>query len=125
MSKQKVRDTGPEIALRKCLYSIGLRYRLQYRPVPTVRRTADIAFIGAKLAVVVHGCFWHSCPVHATFPSSNAEWWKAKLDRNAARDADTRALWECAGWKVAVVWEHDNPMHAARMIGRLLERGTE
>ena len=122
MSRQKTRDTQPEVELRRQLYAMGIRYRLHRRPVSTMRRTADIVFTKAKIAVVVHGCFWHSCPTHGTFPFTNAEWWKAKLDRNVERDAETQSQWELVGWDVVVVWEHENPSDAARRIKDLLER---
>ena len=60
----------------------------------------DIAFGKAKIAVFMDGCFWHGCPEHATQPKSNAEWWRAKLDKNTARDRETTAHLEAEGWTV-------------------------
>jgi DNA mismatch endonuclease (patch repair protein) len=81
-----------------------------------VRRKADVVFTRAKVAVYVHGCFWHRCPVHATRPKANAEWWAEKLARNVERDADTRRLLQNAGWTVIEVWEHEEPARAAAKI---------
>src|SRR4051812_41368293 len=79
MSQQRSRDTAPEIALRRELHRRGHRFRVARRPVPGLRSTADIVFGPAKVAVYVDGCFWHSCPEHATQPVSNREWWAEKL----------------------------------------------
>lgn len=119
---QRRRDTEPELRLRRALYSKGLRYRLGHR-VPTLgRRTIDIAFLGLKVAVFVDGCFWHACPDHATWPKNNAEWWRAKLAKNVARDRETDAVLEHLGWKVIRVWEHEDPEAAAARIGAVLRQ---
>jgi DNA mismatch endonuclease (patch repair protein) len=114
------RDTTPEIALRRRLHSAGLRFRVDY-PLPfDRRRRADIVFTKVKLAVFVDGCFWHSCPVHATIPKRNADYWVPKLARNSARDADTdRRLME-AGWTVLRFWEHEGPDDAAQEVEKLV-----
>ena len=95
MSLQPTRDTAPEMRLRSTLHALGLRYRVHVRPVPELRRTADIVFARARVAVFVDGYFWHSCPEHGTAPSSNDAWWAEKLAKNVKRDADTdsRLLW--------------------------------
>ena len=82
MSKQATKGTGPELALRRELHRRGFRFRVQYRPLPGVRVTADIAFTRARVAVFVDGCFWHRCPEHGTEPRANATWWGDKLDAN-------------------------------------------
>lgn len=116
MSMAKRRDTAPELALRRELHARGLRYRVAY-PVPGQRRrTIDVAFTRAKVAVFVDGCFWHGCPDHGTNPRSNSAWWRAKLAANQARDADTdRALREL-GWTTVRIWEHEPPSRAAGQI---------
>ncbi len=116
MKRQVRRDTRPELALRKHLHAAGLRYRVDFKPLPDMRRKADIVFTRAKVAVYVHGCFWHRCPLHATRPKSNAAWWEEKLSRNVERDADTRQQLEAAGWVVVEVWEHEAPKDAARRV---------
>lgn len=122
MSRQARRDTAPEMALRRELHARGLRYRICY-PVPGMpRRSIDVAFIGAKVAVFVDGCFWHGCPQHATDPKSNDAWWAGKLARNAARDRETDAALTSAGWCVLRVWEHEHAVDAADRIEALLGR---
>jgi DNA mismatch endonuclease (patch repair protein) len=84
--------------------------------VQGIRREADLLFPRARLAVFVDGCFWHGCPQHGTSPRNNAEWWRSKLDRNRARDADTEAKLRDAGWDVVRVWEHERAIDAADRI---------
>ncbi|WP_432120652.1 very short patch repair endonuclease [Streptomyces sp. S1] len=106
MSRQGSRDTAQELAVRRLLHASGLRYRVNV-PVPGMtRRTIDIAFGPAKVAVFLDGCFWHGCPQHATQPKSNAEWWRTKLDKNMARDRETTEHLEALGWTVLRFWEH-------------------
>jgi DNA mismatch endonuclease (patch repair protein) len=72
------------------------------------------------VAVYVDGCFWHSCPLHATKPAANAEWWEAKLSRNRARDRATDKALLDAGWAVVRVWEHEDPILAADRVEALV-----
>jgi len=106
---QKVRDTAPELAPRRLLHARGLRYRVDTAPLPGVRRRADVVFTRARVAVFVDGCFWHSCPLHATSPKANAVWWRTKLDTTVRRDRDTDTALSEAGWLVVRVWEHEPP----------------
>jgi DNA mismatch endonuclease (patch repair protein) len=110
------RDTRPEMALRRALHRLGLRYRV-HRPVPGApRRSVDIAFGPAKVAVLVHGCYWHGCPDHARPSATNPGYWGPKIAANKARDADTERLLRAAGWLVLPVWEHEDPDAAASRI---------
>lgn len=116
MSRQARAGTAPEMALRRLLHRSGLRYRVGW-PVPgRPRRTIDIAFTAAHVAVSVHGCFWHGCPEHRTSPQANSAWWKEKLEKNQARDKETRRLLEERGWVVVEVWEHETPDAAFRRV---------
>jgi DNA mismatch endonuclease (patch repair protein) len=116
MSNARRRDTAPEIALRRELHARGLRYRVAY-PVPGQRRrTIDIAFTRAKVAVMVDGCFWHGCPDHGTRPKANSAWWREKLAANAARDTDTNRVLQELGWRVVRIWEHERPASAADAV---------
>ncbi|UNX55081.1 very short patch repair endonuclease [Georgenia sp. TF02-10] len=116
MSVARRRDTAPEVALRRVLHRAGLRYRVTY-PVPgNRRRTIDIAFPRARVAVFVDGCFWHGCPEHGTRPAANRSWWQAKLTANRDRDADTTALLVAQGWTVLRFWEHEDMAQAATRI---------
>ncbi|MEU5286006.1 very short patch repair endonuclease [Streptomyces sp. NPDC020755] len=122
MSRQASRDTRPEVAVRKLLHAAGYRFRLNVRVPDMPRRTIDIAFTRAKVAVMIDGCFWHGCPVHATQPKSNAQWWREKLDRNMARDRETTEHLAAAGWTVLRFWEHETPEGAAELVAAAVER---
>jgi DNA mismatch endonuclease (patch repair protein) len=80
------------------------------------RRTIDIVFPRLKIAVFLDGCFWHGCPQHATQPKSNAEWWRAKLDKNMARDRETTEHMREVGWTVLRFWEHEAPNAVAEIV---------
>ncbi|MFD6493119.1 very short patch repair endonuclease [Streptomyces sp. NPDC060188] len=123
MSRQGSRDTAPEIAVRRLLHASGLRYRVNV-PVPGLpRRTIDIAFGKAKVAIFMDGCFWHGCPEHATQPKANAEWWRSKLDKNMARDRETTEHLAETGWVVLRFWEHEaSTTVASRIEAALTER---
>lgn len=118
MLANRSRDTGPELAIRRLLHARGLRYRVSARPLPELRRTADLVFRPAKVAVFVDGCFWHRCPEHGSTPKSNTAYWVRKLDRNDERDRETDARLLSAGWLVIRIWEHEDPVVAARRVAR-------
>lgn len=121
MEANRRRDTAPEMLLRSAVHALGLRYRTDLRLDLGGRRVRpDIVFTARQVGVFVDGCFWHSCPIHATRPVANAEYWQEKLTRNVERDrANDRALIE-AGWTVIRVWEHEDPVQAARRIARVV-----
>lgn len=125
MSAQRRKDTACEMALRRELHSRGFRYRVGY-PVPGMpRRTIDIAFTKAQVAVFVHGCFWHSCPEHGSQPAANQAWWLQKLERNRQRDQETRQHLLSLGWRVVTVWEHDPAPDALRLVLEALTDTSE
>ena len=104
MRAVKQKHTGPEMIVRRLLFSLGLRYRLHRRNLPG---SPDVVFASRKVAVFVHGCFWHR---HArckrtTTPKANAEFWEEKFQRNVARDQNNEAKLKELGWRVLVVWE--------------------
>jgi DNA mismatch endonuclease (patch repair protein) len=72
------------------------------------------------VAVDIRGCSWHGCPEHGTEPRANADWWRAKLAANRARDADTEARLGAADWMLLVVWEHEDPNEAARRVAEIV-----
>jgi DNA mismatch endonuclease, patch repair protein len=109
MARQARKDTTPEVSLRRLLHAAGLRFRVGLAVPGMPRRSIDVAFTRAKVAVFVDGCFWHSCPEHATKPAANDQWWARKLAGNVERDAATTAHLEAAGWRVVRVWEHESP----------------
>lgn len=116
MQRQARRDTKPELALRRELWRRGLRYSVDVPPISGLRRRADMVFTRARVAVYVDGCYWHSCPDHATVPKANREWWVEKLEANVTRDRDTDARLQRAGWEVLRVWEHEAIAGAADRI---------
>lgn len=122
MSRQRSRDTGIEVALRRELHRLGLRYRVHKRPLRAVRREADVVFGPAKVAVFVDGCFWHGCPEHGTWPKRNSEFWRAKIETNRLRDANTDQVLAEAGWLAVRIWEHEEPVGAAARV-RLVVAG--
>lgn len=104
MARVRAKDTGPEMAVRRALWTAGLRYRLHDKRLPG---RPDIVFPARRIVVLVHGCFWHAhdgCPRH-TIPKNREDWWRAKITRNKERDAEVRAALEALGWTVLVVWE--------------------
>jgi DNA mismatch endonuclease (patch repair protein) len=113
MQANKGRDTKPELALRSAVHTLGLRYRVSTRPLPAIRRTADMVFTRARVAVFMDGCFWHGCPEHHTKSATNAAYWAEKVRRNRERDAETDRLLAEAGWHVIRIWEHEDPCQAA------------
>lgn len=120
MKSVRQRDTTPEIALRSEIHRKGLRFRVDVSLIEGLRRRADVVFHSARVAVFVDGCFWHGCPIHGTWPKSNAEFWREKIERNRQRDADTDLRLERAGWLVIRVWEHEDPSKAAENICRIV-----
>jgi DNA mismatch endonuclease, patch repair protein len=123
MEANRRSDTTPERLLRSALHARGLRYRKDRRIDVAGRRVRpDVVFGPVRLAVFVDGCFWHQCPVHATRPVANAEYWRNKLDRNVERDRADDAALEAAGWTVVRVWEHDDPEAAAIDIEAIVRR---
>lgn len=120
MLGNRSRDTAPEVALRRLLHAQGLRYRIAARPLPSVRRTADLVFRPSKVAVFIDGCFWHRCPDHATDPKTNSDYWKPKLERNVERDRETDRLLAESGWLSIRIWEHKDPEEAANQIAEIV-----
>jgi DNA mismatch endonuclease (patch repair protein) len=106
MRRVKGRNTTPEITVRKALTKLGARYRLHRKDLPG---NPDIVLPGRKLALFVHGCFWHGhdCARGSRVPKQNRDYWVAKVDRNRARDERTRGELEALGWRVETIWECD------------------
>ena len=104
MARVQSRDTKPERVVQQLLTALGHRYRLHRRDLPG---NPDIAFIGRRKAIFVHGCFWHGhdCKRGARAPKANAEYWRAKITRNRTRDARALDQLEGLGWNALVMWE--------------------
>lgn len=127
MSQVRTRNTGPEVRLRSALHRRGLRYRLGVRIPSQPRCSPDVVFARAKVAVFLNGCYWHGCRSHASWPKSNAEWWREKIEQNRRRDRSVDATLRSAGWKVLRIWEHEDPETAASKIEKVVvsRLGTE
>ncbi|MEU1468912.1 very short patch repair endonuclease [Streptomyces sp. NPDC005761] len=123
MQAIRSRDTQPERLIRRLVHANGLRYRVAARPLPDLRRTADLVFRPAKVAVFIDGCYWHGCPEHYVAPKTNPGYWSDKVARNVARDRDTDQQLTEAGWLVLRFWEHqDSDVCALRIVDTVRER---
>ena len=132
MSRIRGKDTQPELALRRVLHRLGLRYRLHGAGLPG---KPDLVFPRYKTVVFVHGCFWHrhpGCKI-ATTPKSNTQFWKEKFEKNILRDARATIELQALGWRVLVVWECDlasdkkaqtNGVHLDEVIRQLAPEKT-
>lgn len=118
MSNTRGKHNKREREIRSALFERGLRFRVHYRPNVVARRTIDIAIPGIKLAIFLDGCFWHGCPIHRTYPKTNAEFWLDKIEANIRRDVDTNRLLREAGWKVLRFWSHEKPEKCLSKIVR-------
>ena len=121
MRRVKGKDTSPELKVRKALTALGVRYRLHRADLPG---KPDVVLPGRRLAIFVHGCFWHGhdCPRGARVPKQNRDYWLAKVARNRARDAKSQESLAALGWRVETIWECDLKDDAAleARLGALL-----
>ena len=104
MSHNRAKNTGPELLLRRSLWHLGFRYRVNDRRLPG---SPDIVLPKYRTVIFVHGCFWHGhkdCKNY-TVPKTNTDFWTAKITRNRQRDQDTWRQLEAKGWSVIIVWE--------------------
>ena len=104
MSRVRSRGTAAELYVRRAVWQVGFRYRLNVRKLPG---SPDLVLPRYHTAVLVQGCFWHGhdCRKGRRRPASNTEFWNRKLDGNLARDADNQARLHEMGWTVIVIWE--------------------
>ncbi len=112
MRRVKGKDTAPELKVRRALTALGARYRLNRKDLPG---SPDIVMPGRRLAIFVHGCFWHGhdCARGSRVPKANREYWTAKVARNVARDQRTAGELATAGWRVETIWECELKDNAA------------
>jgi DNA mismatch endonuclease (patch repair protein) len=107
MARVRSKNTEPEILVRRALHARGFRFRLHRRDLPG---KPDVVLPKHRLAILVHGCFWHGCPAcdrGLRQPKTNVAFWTAKLAANKDRDIRIVAALEASGWRVAVLWECD------------------
>ena len=122
MSGIRGKDTKPELVIRSFLHRAGLRFRLHAR---TIAGTPDIVLPGRRVAVFVHGCFWHrhaGCS-RATNPKTNVAFWRAKFDENVGRDRRTNRALRRTGWRVITVWECQTSERRLERLAREIRRG--
>jgi len=115
MIANKGRDTGPELVLRRGLREAGIGgYRVNYR---IGRRRLDVSYVSRKIAVQVHGCFWHNCPVcQLPIPKSHTAYWRRKFFINRRRDEETSRQLRAEGWIVLEFWEHELKARVHRCV---------
>lgn len=119
MRSVRSKNTGPERRLRSLLWHLGYRYRLYCAALPG---RPDVAMIGRRKAIFVHGCFWHqhSQCSKATVPKTRLEYWRPKLRRNRERDIEVKRKLEQLGWSILVIWQCELRTEEA-VVSRLLE----
>lgn len=99
------KNTSIELATRRLVRGLGFTgYRIHRRDIPG---KPDLAWIGLRLAIFVHGCFWHrhDCKEGLRRPKSNQSYWIEKIDRNVQRDQEHLLRLRSSGWKVLTIWE--------------------
>lgn len=103
MSGIQGKNTKPELLVRRGLHARGFRYSLHTKKLPG---KPDLVMPKWKVAIFVHGCFWHrhQCAL-SKLPSTNTEFWYSKLETNSKRDGLVESQLRLAGWRVAIVWE--------------------
>jgi DNA mismatch endonuclease, patch repair protein len=124
MSMIRGKNTGPEIKLRKLLWSQGIRgYRIHYN----LLGKPDIVFTKNKIAIFIDGCFWHKCPVDFQEPEIRKEFWMKKINSNVERDKKVNEYLKAEGWVVVRFWEHEikrNPDNVVKKIKEILNEST-
>ncbi len=119
MRAVKSRDTGPELKVRRAAHALGLRFRLERADLPG---KPDLVFPARRVALFVHGCFWHGhdCPRGGRVPQANRAYWIAKLARNVMRDVASAKALRRLSWKPVVIWECETK--DAKKLSRLIAR---
>ena len=115
-------NKATELALAKLFRTEGLTGWRRHYPI---NGKPDFAFPKQRLAVFVDGCFWHSCPKHATKPKGNKLFWEEKLQANKLRDRRVNRELGAKGWTVLRIWEHDMRPHRHAYVLRRIRRALE
>lgn len=124
MARIRSKNTRPEIAVRRLLYALGYRFRINRKDLPG---KPDVVIPRLKLAIFVHGCFWHQhqhCRL-ASMPKTRREYWLPKLANNVVRDSERSEQLREMGWTVAVIWECTtrNPEQLQEAVEQLVNNG--
>jgi DNA mismatch endonuclease, patch repair protein len=127
MRSIKGKDTIPELAVRKLCRELGFcGYRIHRKELPG---KPDIVWLSRKVAIFVHGCFWHGhdCPEGLRKPKSNCSYWIPKIERNQQRDAENISCLYAAGWDVLVIWECElsEPSFISKKLSKFLKKSQE
>ena len=122
MGRIRGKDTTPEKRVRSQLHRMGYRFRLHRKDLPG---NPDIVFVSRRVALFVHGCFWHrhkGCK-NCTTPTANRKFWMDKLEGNAARDKKTRRTLRRLGWRTYVIWEcqTEDVVRLEKLVARFVE----
>ena len=123
MSRVKGKNTTPELRVRQLAHAMGLRFRLHRKDLPG---RPDLVFPKYRIALFVHGCFWHrhpNCP-KASLPKTRTEFWQSKFEKNVERDERTIASLRALGWDAQVIWECETKDSAnlSRRLESIFER---
>jgi len=122
MSRIRGKNTGPEVRLRKLLWSQGIRgYRIHYN----LPGKPDIVFTKKKIAIFIDGCFWHRCPVCFQEPATRKEFWMKKIQSNIERDKKVNEQLSSDGWNVIRIWEHEIRKNPSLVIEKIRENLSE
>jgi DNA mismatch endonuclease (patch repair protein) len=117
MSRIRSKWTTQEKRIHNYLKSRRIKHKMH----PKISGSPDIIIPDKKIAIFLHGCFWHRCPKHYREPKSNREYWIPKIDKNAERDKKNIRLLKKSGWKVVRIWEHDTVKNLEECVEEILD----
>ena len=108
MARVKSKNTSPELVVRRALHAAGVRFRLNV----SMPGSPDIVLPSRRIAIFVHGCFWHRHPEckRATTPQTNVDYWQRKFSRNVKRDIEVKLAIQQLGWQHLTIWECDTKL---------------
>jgi len=118
MSRIRSRWTKQEVRVSNWLKG----HKIGHKMHPKIDGNPDIIFKDSKIAVFIHGCFWHKCPECYREPKSNREFWLPKIDRNVERDAENKKILEKNEWKVVVLWEHEIKKNLDVFVEKIIKK---
>lgn len=105
MSLIKSKWTRPE----KLIHSYLKGNKINHEMHPKINGSPDMIIHKGKIALFIHGCFWHGCSLHSKIPSNNRDFWRKKIMNNKLRDKRNVKLLRKNGWKTIIIWEHEIP----------------